>query len=385
MIIRATATIVFAATIAGSRAAAQTAAEETRMLDLASSGRAAEAWSQWAALAQTDDKLRFGITLAIASHELPRGVDVYDDLSKRIGRPDPASLSKLAVAVADALANDPDLEARLPACAAALALNPADAACRKAIDDVVKSTDSDERAFAYFSLVDVGVRVAPAEVSQAERAMSPAMRLRVARVMTRLPAADRVFMLQPILSGQDNAIRYQAMLVLGTIPGAEAAAALQRERGGDLPGPLKNALLIGLARHGDAESLDALTTLLPLLSSFEKAQAAAALAEARRNAGATQLQTSLQSGSELERLATIEAVGKSQPEAARRAAIELLTTGTPAVRQRALFAAGALEFGTDPAVYRRLTDPTPAIRAAAVAAIQQTLAIQQARGKAPVK
>jgi HEAT repeat protein len=120
---------------------------------------------------------------------------------------------------------------------------------------------------------------------------------------------------------------------------------------------------------------------LPMLDGYEKAQAAAALAQAKRDAGVKQLETALDRGAELERLAAAEAAGKIQPDAARRAIVDILTMGSPAIRQRALAAAGSLGLGTDPAVYRRLSDLSPVVRAAAVSAIQETLAID-ARGKA---
>jgi HEAT repeat protein len=359
---------------------AQTA-DQIQILDLAATGRADEAWTRWNALPPTADTLRLGVRLAIATRQLPRAIDLYDRLAKTMGTPDRASLSTLAVAVADSLAADPDLDARLPACAAALTLQPSDAICRKGIDEFVKSTDADERAFAYYSLFNSGIRVSPSDLSAAQQNMGTAMRLRIARIMSRVPAADRVFILQPVLTDPDVATRYQGLLVLGAIPGEEAATALRRERSAAQAPPLKTAVLIGLARHGDTESIDALAGLLPVLDGYEKAQAAAALAQAKRNTGLTQLAGSLDRGAELERLAAAEAAATIQPEAARRVIIDILTAGSPAVRQRALIVAGSLGLGTDPAVYRRLSDFSPVIRAAAVAAIQETLAIDT-RGKA---
>jgi hypothetical protein len=376
------ASVAVVAGLAAMRPAAQEIPGRAEILALAGAGRGAEAWQRWAALPSTPETLRFGVTLAVASHQLPRGLDLYADLTKKVGAADRGALAALAVAAADDLATSADLDARLPACAAALALNPADLICRKGLDEIANGADIDERAWAFYALADAGVQVRPQDLNAAQRDMGPAMRLRIAQTMTHLPAADRVFMLQPILSGADVAMHYQALLILGTIAAPEAADALRNERGAS--GPLKNAVLIGLARHGDAESIEAVGRLLPTLDGYEKVQAAAALMQARVSDGATQLQRSLRSTSELERVAAVDAVARTQPAAAREALLEMLTTGTPAVRERALALAGKLELGTDPAVYRRLTDLSPNVRALAVRAVQETFAVQDARGKARV-
>ena len=65
-------------------AAAQTAADRTRILALANRGAAAEAWSAWTALPNTQARTRFGIEIAIALK------DVFTRLKLRYPTGDPA-------------------------------------------------------------------------------------------------------------------------------------------------------------------------------------------------------------------------------------------------------------------------------------------------------
>lgn len=369
--------------VGASIAAAQTPADQKQILDLAKAGRADEAWKAWDALPRSPETLRLGITLAVETKRMTRGIEVYEALA--VKAPDTKALSTLALSAAAELADSPDLEARLAACGAALRLDPKQAACRRAVDAVAQSkTSLDEQTLAVYTLANVGLRPWPGLFSTLEAGMNKTMRLRIALGMTRLPAAERFALVRPLLDDPDVTTRYQLVILLADIPGKDVLGTLRNlqaapppaSRMGDLPGldPLKNVLPLALARHGDDAGLEVARKLLPHLAGVEKLMAARALADAKDQRGVVALQQLAASQLDVERLDAAKALAPYDAATAKRIVGGTLAGGSPAIRERALHIAGALKMGTEPVVYKKLVDGSPTVRAAAIAAVLETVA-----------
>ena len=175
-----------------------------------------------------------------------------------------------------------------------------------------------------------------------------------------------------MLNDRDVATQYKTVLTAIEIPGPEVADALVRLDGGPLAPPVKLAVTLARARHGDKSRLAAVADLLPSLGGFERIIAASVLASAKDKRGVDALNAMLNSRVDIERLQASAALAEVNPKAARPVLVETVRGGSPAIRQSALLSAGALGLGTDPAIYRRLIDSVAVIRAAAVEAIAST-------------
>jgi hypothetical protein len=324
--------------------------------------------------------LRLGIRLARETKQLARGIQIYEELVDRQHAVDRPALTTLALGASDELSTSPDGEARMIGCSAALDLEPTHAACGKAMAS--SGADADESAWRLYSLANTGHRPRTDDMNIAEATMSVATRLRVAKAMTHLPAAERVRLVRGVLTDPNLSRRYQALLILGEIRGVEARDALLYELAGNPPNPLKAAILLGLAQHGHEASLVELKAIRSGLGEYEQSRAAVALSRTGDAQGRALLQQALTSASDISRLDAAEAIAEFDKAAAVKAVLDSLTTGSPAIRQRALKLAGALGLGTEKAVYRALTDLSPLVRAETVAAIQETFFLQDGRDKA---
>jgi HEAT repeat protein len=356
--------------------------DPARILTLADAGKTTEAWAAWNAQSKTPAVLRLGVTLARRTKQIGRGVQVYSDLADNLRKVDRPALTELALGASDELAASPDDEARVAACAAAVALQPTHPACSQAMAALASHADSDDWAWAVFARANTGQRPRADDMGVAERAMSVPTRLRVAASMTRLTPAERVSLVRPALADAALPRRYQALLILANIPGAEARDALLYELQGQPTGQLKIAILIGLALHGHDASLAQLRPMLPSLGDYEQAQTAKALARAGDAQGRTLLLQALKSQGDGTRLDAAEAIVEFDKAAAAQVVLDQLKNGSPTILPRALALAGSLELGTDKAAYRFLADVSPLVRAAAVSAIQETFFLQDARDKA---
>jgi hypothetical protein len=369
---------------AGSLAAAQTPIDHNKILALAKAGKADEAWKAWDALPKSVERSRFGVTLAVETKRIARGIEVYDALTAALGAPEPKSLTVLALGVAADLAGVSELDARVTACAAAVRLDPKHAACRRALEAVAQSkTSLDEQALVVYTLANYGERPWPGLFPALETGMSKNMRLRVAQTMTRLPAAERFALVRGLAEDPDSMTRYQIVLLFAEIPGRDVAGTLRNLQlappptmgGMNLPGldPVKDVLPLALARHGDDAGLQAARTRLPKLAGVEKLVAGQALAEAKDNRGILALQELAASAVDIERLTAAKALAPYDLETSKRI-VRAALTGSPANWERALAIAGSLKLGTESVVYKRLAENSPGVRAAAVAAIADTLA-----------
>ena len=129
--------------------------------------------------------------------------------------------------------------------------------------------------------------------------------------------------------------------------------------------------MVGLARHGDPESLTALAPYVGQLSVADRLVLALGRAERREATGVTELVSLVNAGVEHESLQAAEAlasVGRSTSVEMRRVAT-WVRDGSPSLRERWLLAAARLNLGAAAEVVRRLTADDEAVRVAAAVAV----------------
>jgi HEAT repeat protein len=383
MLLKILAGVLVAAAVGGATTTATQAPPNDRdtILKLARDGHTVDAWKAWEALPRTPDQLRMGITLAITTRQLTRGIDLYDTLVTETGKPDRQSLTDLALQTAEELSESSDVDVRVNACAAALLLDKTNAACRRALNLVAQSREIDDQALGVYAMANAGMRPSPGVMSSLAATMPKSLRLQLAQRMTHLTGPERLALLQPLLDDPDMATRYEAVLSATEIPGPEVATALANLESRPLAEPLKTAVMLALARHGDKSRLNAVVERLPSFSGFDKVTAGRILASANDKRGVDLLNEMLKSGTDIERVQAAAALAQINPKAARRVMLESLHGGGAAIRQSATLMAGSLELGTDSEIYRKLTDAVPAIRAAAVEAISATFWVQDNRAR----
>src|SRR4029453_4437644 len=76
-------------------------ADRDTVMTLVRAGRAADAWKAWGAVPPGQARLRGGVTLSAGTHQLARGLDLYDTLTRETGGPDRQALTELALSVAE--------------------------------------------------------------------------------------------------------------------------------------------------------------------------------------------------------------------------------------------------------------------------------------------
>ena len=353
------------------------------ILNLARTGRVGDAWKAWEDLPPTIDQRRLGIELAVLSGQISRGVEVYDSLTKQSGQPDRPALTALALAVADPLSEATEFEVRAEACTAALMLNDAHAACRRSLAAMGQSRDMDEQAWAVYALANAGVRSPASPTSAFASVVSKPFRFRFAQRLTRLSGAERLALLRPLLDDPDVGTRYQAVLIAADIPGPDMTNALAALESGALAPPLSTAVMLARAAHGDRSRLKTIAESIPDLSGYEKVTAGRILLGANDPRGAALLNELMKSSVDIERLQAAAALVDANSKPARRLVLDMVSGGSAAIRPEALLRAGAAGLGTEPEVYHRLTDASPAVRAAAIEAIAATLSAAPRPGAPP--
>src|SRR5581483_9260121 len=244
------------------------AADRASLLALVRAGKAADAWKAWAALPDGAAKHRLGVEIAVEAKDIARALDEYDSLTVNGKTPDQALLKLTALGEATILAADRDPDVRLEACAAAVVLDAAHAACRPLLEDMAAhGADPDHQGLGAYALANAGQRPFPGLFGTLELTMTRATRLRLAQSMTRLPAAERLALAREFIEDREPAVQYQTMLVLADVPGEDVAAAL---RSAQVSGPATLARTVALGRHGDAPSLASLDEMLPNLTGYVK-------------------------------------------------------------------------------------------------------------------
>lgn len=188
-----------------------------------------------------------------------------------------------------------------------------------------------------------------------------------------LPAASRVRLLEPLIASTDVGNQIAALATLQQVPGPEALA-LWRSlaasgRAPSYPGA-RTQITVGLARHGDAESLKTLAPADAQLSTSDRLVLAIGRAERGDASGRAALVTFVNSGSEPDAVRAAEALALSgaEPRIESRVRSFLRDGGSP-LRVRWLSVAARLRLGDTPEVVGHLDDDSEEIRVAAALAV----------------
>jgi hypothetical protein len=354
-------------------AAAQRATTDAaRVLEVARRGNAQETWAAWSALPAGAAKLRTGVSAAIALKDLKRGVEFYGQLATSTKAPDQPLLKDLALATASELAAGTDRDAAVTACSAALRLSPTQQPCRELLERMAsRGATAGEQALGAYALADVGLRPFPTLFTGLELNLSPGARLSFARRFPHLPAAERVGFIRPLLGEGDAMNRYEAVGLLGEIPGAAAENALRTMSTDDTR--VRYARTVALALHGDTASVQALGTMFDAQGADLGIPAALALARSGDARGSAALDVQMRGPVDLQRLYAADAATKLNPTAGQSTILQTLQTGSPAIRVLAVGAAGRARLGMHDAVYSHLVGSEPELRAQTVSAIAETL------------
>jgi hypothetical protein len=354
-------------------------ADRTRILNLARTGTPAEAWRAWQALPAGAAKLRLGVDLAIAVKDLRRGVELYDQLAASLGGPDRPALQALALATAADLMGGTDKDAGVTACSAALRLSPTFDPCLRPLEEMAgRGTTMAAQAIGAYALADAGLRPFPGLFSTFESALPAQTKLLLAARFTHLPGQERADLVAGALTGTDVPLKYQAILMLGDIPGQGAENAI-RQTDPEAATPVRLARVVALAQHGDRDSLDALPSMLETLDNDLKIPAGLALARIGDARGTAALFNVLHGQVDGQRIAAANAIATVNPEASRDTITDTIEHGGPAIRSLAVAAAGRAGLGTDATVYHLLTSAEAPLRAQVVQAIAETLKQKPAR------
>jgi hypothetical protein len=181
-----------------------------------------------------------------------------------------------------------------------------------------------------------------------------------------------VRLIEPLVTSQMLGDVIAALATLQTIPGPEALAVWHRlaaPGGPSYPGA-RTQILVGLARHGDAESVKALAPYLAQLSDSDRLVLAQGRAE-RGDAGArAELMDVLNTGLEHQAVRAAETLaalggGASVDLRVRRWVRE----SSGALRERWLAVAARLNLGATPEIIQCLTSEDEGVRLAGAVAV----------------
>ena len=348
--------------------------DSARLVQMARSGQAAEAWKLWQAMPASVQRTRTGVLIAAASGEIGTGLKLYTDLVAQSRKDEPEPLRALAVSTARKLTAALPDDVRVGACGIVLRSKESAAPCNELLASVrAKSGDLSAQAVAAYRLANAGYRPWPELFDTFEKNLPAATRLTIARSFTRLPPRDRVELVVPIFDREaDVQTQSAAAGVLGDIRGAEAFTALKRIASRELDYTVKLAVSLALARHGDAEGLKFVEQLRPGLVGPRAVEAGIVLALAGNPYGADpKRMLEVTNTPERARLALM--VSQQQPDLAKSAIRGMIADPAPPMREAALRAAGILDMGYERVVYSRLEDSDPGVRLAAVDAVLQTI------------
>lgn len=363
--------VLFLLLVVRSAAEAQDAGGSARALELARAGSVTESWALWSALPNGPDKARLGVEIAILGRDVRRGINLYNTLTP-LTTADLALLGRLAVVTAHDLASSRDTYTAAIACSAALRMAPADGPCRALLERLAKTgANPAELALGAYGLADAGLRPLPAVFANLDRTLPASSRIQMAIQFRYVGTEDRVRLLRPVLVSGDEPARYQALLVLGSIPGDAAAAALRGTAAAT--GPLTIARTLGLAEHGDRPSLGAVAGMLDTLDDYLKIKAALAIALAGQARGESMLADLAAGPVDLNRMYAVEALSRVNRERAKTAALAILASASPTLRTVMIGAAGRVGLGTARQIYAELVSGDEEARAQAVIAIADTL------------
>ncbi len=327
----------------------------------AAAGRREEAWAMLNALPIEIGTVEVAVELALAPRTQVVEASRLPFLADRTAR---LSLDDVAAAK------------RLTACMVVVKIS-SDASCRELVDATTRGDSGTalDRARLWVLRRMLGER--PAALSagwEAEVVGSSALEV---ATWPELPSASRVRLLEPMVTSQDPGKAIAALATLQIIPGPEALALWRRlstEGGPSYPGA-RTQIQVGLARHGDPESLKALTPYLDRLSVADRLVLAQGRAERREASGVTELVRIVNVGAEHEAIRAAETLASipGAPSISTRVRA-WVRDGSLALRERWLGVAAHLNLGSSAEVVGRLTSDDDAVRLAAAVAVAAAVA-----------
>lgn len=324
---------------------------------VAARGEAAEAWGLLDRMPVDRATVDLAVEIALAQ-KAPRVADFR--------------LPLLADRSARLSVDSNDVAARVIACAVTTRLG-GSVPCAQYLVSVTTGREGTaiDRARAWVALRLLGATPAPLTAGwESEVRGSSALEL---AAWSELPAASRVRLLEPLIASTDVGNQIAALATLQQVPGPEALA-LWRSlaapgRTPSYPGA-RTQVTVGLARHGDAESVKTLASAEAQLSPADRLVLAIGRAERGDAAGRAALITFVNSGNELDAVRAAEAlaIAGAEPRIESRVRSFIRDGGAP-LRARWLSVAARLALGDTPEVVGHLDDDSEEIRVAAALAV----------------
>jgi hypothetical protein len=260
---------------------------------------------------------------------------------------------------------------RLTACAVVVRLS-RDTDCAEFLDAVTRGTQGHALDRARLWVLRRTLGETPAALPPGwEAAVTGSSAIEAANWME-LPPASRVRLLEPLLASQDRAELISALATLQGIPGPEALATWRRlsaENRLTYPGA-RMQILVGLARHGDPESVQALAPIQGPLPVSDRIVLAQGRAERKERSGIPELVSLVNFGAEHEALRSAEILANLGSAASVLPRVRTwVRDGSSALRERWLAVAARLDLGATPEIVEQLTSEDETVRLAAAVAV----------------
>jgi hypothetical protein len=319
-------------------------------------GRPADAWAIVGRLPIEPATVALGVELA---------------LSQKTRDVEAAALPLLADRTARLTLLHNNTEHRLQACAVVVRMT-SDAACADQIARTLRGAEGDavDRVRLWVTMRLLGEQPAALPAGW-ESGVTGSSALEVAS-WAEVPAASRVRLLEPLIASPDMGTQISALATLQLVPGPDALAVWRRLSAAGSPSypGAKTQILVGLARHGDPESVKALAPHLGLLSVSDRLVLALGRAERKEADGRAALVSLVNIGAEHEAVLAAEALAALGQGAVVESRVRTwIADGSAPLRARFLALAARLNVGQSAAVVRHLTSDDEAVRLAASVAV----------------
>jgi len=262
-------------------------------------------------------------------------------------------------------------ELRLAACAVVVRLS-ADAACTTFLDALTRGTQGHAMDRARLWVIRRVMGEQPAALPNGWEAAITGSSAVEAASWSELPPASRVRLLEPLLLSQDRATLISALATLQAIPGPEALAIWRRlSAEGRLTYPgARNQILVGLARHGDPESVQVLVPIQGQLPVSDRLTLAQGRAERKEPSGTPELVSLVNIGAEHEALRAAEILATLGTASSIAPRVRTwVRDGSSPLRERWLALAARMDLGATAEIVQRLTSEDEAVRLAAAVAV----------------
>jgi hypothetical protein len=263
---------------------------------------------------------------------------------------------------------------RLTACAVVVRLS-GDAGCTEFLDAVTRGNQGHAMDRARLWVLRRTMGEQPAALPNGWEAEITGSSAIEAANWPELPPASRVRLLEPLLASQDRGTLISALATLQGIPGPEALAIWRRLSAEDrltYPGA-RMQILVGLARHGDPESVQALQPIQGQLAVSDRLVLAQGRAERKERSGIPELVSLVNIGAEHEALRSAEILGTLGSASSVLPRVRTwVRDGSGPLRERWLALAARLDLGATAEIVQQLTSEDEAVRLAAAVAVATT-------------